>query len=136
MAGVVSRGEPCGVIFGNAGGLGAAGPKALDLEGRKWERFFEGDYTKAKQIMSRLDANEIPDRMALPPDVPTMHVVVEVMHRWIPQARKVVAGLQSSATGRASGRGTAYDERNLIPQVGCQDPDAGCAPSTMLAVNL
>jgi len=32
-----------GVIFGNAGGLGAARPKALDFEGRKWERLFEGD---------------------------------------------------------------------------------------------
>ena len=83
------------MIFGNAGGLGAAGPKALDFEGRKWERLFESDYTKAKEIMSRLDASEIPNRMALPPDLPTMHVVVEVMHRWIPQARQVVAGLQS-----------------------------------------
>jgi hypothetical protein len=36
------------VIFGNAGGLGAAGPKALDFEGRRWQRLFEGDYAKAK----------------------------------------------------------------------------------------
>jgi hypothetical protein len=79
------------VIFGNAGGLGAAGPKALDFEGRKWERFFEGDYSEAKEIMARLDAEQIPNRLALPPGLPTMHVVVEVMHRWIPQAREIVA---------------------------------------------
>ena len=84
-----------GVIFGNAGGLGAAGPKALDFEGRKWERLFEGDYTKAKEIMTRLDAEQVPNRLALPPDLPTFHVVVEVMHRWIPLAREVVAGLES-----------------------------------------
>src|SRR6185436_2860912 len=65
-----------GVIFGNAGGLGAAGPKALDFEGRKWERLFEGDYTKAKEIMTRLDAEQVPNRLALPPDLPTFHVVV------------------------------------------------------------
>ena len=75
--------------------MGAAGPNALDFEGRRWERFFEGDYTKAKEIMVRLDAEQVPNRMALPPDLPTSHVVVEVMHRWIPQAREVVAALES-----------------------------------------
>jgi hypothetical protein len=79
------------VIFGNAGGLGAAGPNALDFEGRRWERAFEGDYTEAREIMSRLDAEQVPNRLALPPGLPTFHVVVEVMHRWIPQAREVVA---------------------------------------------
>jgi hypothetical protein len=82
------------VIFGNAGGLGAAGPKALDFEGRKWERLFEGDYSKAKEIKDRLDAEQVPNRLALPPDLPTFHVVVEVMHRWMPRARDVVAGLE------------------------------------------
>jgi hypothetical protein len=77
-----------GVIFGNAGGFGAAGPRALDFEGRKWERLFQGDYTKAKEIMTRLDAEQVPNRLALPPDLPTFHVVVEVMHRWIPLAEK------------------------------------------------
>jgi hypothetical protein len=83
------------VIFGNAGGLGAAGPKALDFEGRRWERLFEGGYTKAKEIMARLDAEQVPNRLALPPDLPTSHVAVEVMHRWMPQARHVVAALES-----------------------------------------
>jgi hypothetical protein len=82
------------VIFGSAGGLGAAGPKALDFEGRKWERLFEGDYTKAKEIMARLDAEQIPDRLALPPGLPAFHVLVEVMHRWMPHAREVVAALE------------------------------------------
>jgi hypothetical protein len=81
------------VIFGNAGGLGAAGPKALDFEGRKWERLFEGDYAKAKEIMARLDAEQVPNRLALPPDLPTFSVVFEVMHRWMPQAREAVAAL-------------------------------------------
>ena len=85
------------MIFGNAGGLGAAGPKALDFEGRKWERLFEGAYTRAKELMVRLDAEEIPNRLALPPDLPTSHVVVEVMHRWVPRAREVVDALDSSA---------------------------------------
>ena len=55
-----------GVIFGNAGGLGAAGPKALDFEGRKWERLFEGNYTKAKEIMTRLDAEQGPQSVGPP----------------------------------------------------------------------
>jgi hypothetical protein len=83
------------VIFGNAGGLGAAGPKALDFEGRKWERLFEGDYTRAKEIMAGLDAEQVPSRLALPPGLPALRVVVEVMHRWMPQAREVVAALES-----------------------------------------
>lgn len=83
------------MIFGNAGGLGAAGAKALDFEGRRWERLFQGDYSKAKAIMARLDEDEVPNRLALPPNLPSMHVVVEVMHRWMPQARKVVAALDS-----------------------------------------
>jgi hypothetical protein len=59
---------------------------------------FEGDNTKAKEIMTRLDAEQVPNRLALPPDLPAFHVVVEVMHRWIPQAREVVAALASLAT--------------------------------------
>jgi hypothetical protein len=80
------------VIIGDSGGLRAEG---LDFEGRRWKRLFEGEYTKAKEIMVRLDAEQVPNRMALPPGLPTSHVVVEVMHRWVPQAREVVAALES-----------------------------------------
>jgi hypothetical protein len=40
------------------GGLAGAGPEGLDFEGGRWEQLFVGDYTKAKEIMTRLDEAE------------------------------------------------------------------------------
>jgi hypothetical protein len=58
-----------------AGGL--AVPGALDFEGRRWEPFFAGDYSEAKEIMARLDAEEVPNRLQLPPELPYLQVVIE-----------------------------------------------------------
>jgi hypothetical protein len=74
------------MIFDGALGV----PGALDFEGRKWEPFFTGDFTEAKALMARLDAQEIPNRLKVPAELPAFQVVVEVMHRWFPEARKVL----------------------------------------------
>lgn len=79
------------MIFGNAGGLGAAGPDALDFEGHKWERLFVGLPSRAREIMAVLGSNHIPNRSVLPPDLPEGCIAVEVMHIWIPQARELMA---------------------------------------------
>ena len=80
------------MITGSTGGLGSAGPEGLDFEGRRWERFFEGKYSEAKEIMARLDSENVPNRMTFPEqqDMP-MTVVIEVRHRWLPKARELVA---------------------------------------------
>lgn len=73
-------------------GLAGAGAKGLDFEGRKWVRLFVGEYSKAKQIMATLDTEQVPNRMAIPDGLPTSTaVVIEVMKRWFPQARALIA---------------------------------------------
>jgi GNAT superfamily N-acetyltransferase len=79
------------MITGNFGSLGGLDPKAFDFEGRRWERFFEGEFSQAKQIMARLEAEDVPNRMTFPETQPTpTTVVVEVMRRWLPRARELL----------------------------------------------
>ena len=79
------------MITGSFGGLGNVDPKAFDFEERRWERFWEGEFSKAKEIMSSLDAEKVPNRLAIPDGTaPTRStVVIEVMRRWLPQAREL-----------------------------------------------
>ena len=80
------------MITGSTGGLGSVGPEGLDFEGRRWERFFEGEFSEAKEIMARLDAGNVPNRMTFPERQETaMKVVIEVRHRWLPKARELTA---------------------------------------------
>jgi hypothetical protein len=79
------------VITGSFRGLGGLNPTAFDFEGRRWERLFEGEFSEAKEIMGRLDAKNIPNRLAFPETQPTpMTVIVEVMRRWFPEARTII----------------------------------------------
>jgi len=77
-------------MFGTFGALGRAA-KALDFEGRRWVRLFEGEYSEAKEIMTRLDAVNVRNRLALPRGLPPYTVVVEVMKRSLPQAREMIS---------------------------------------------
>jgi hypothetical protein len=77
------------MILGN--GLGQVDWRAFDYEGRRWVPLFEGEYVKAKEIMNRLDIERVPNRLALPRDLPRYAVVVEVMKRWLPQAQELLA---------------------------------------------
>ena len=80
------------MITGSTGGLGSVGPDGLDFEGRRWERFFEGEFSKVKEIMARLDARNVVNRMTFPEKQDTpMTVVIEVRHRWLPKARELTA---------------------------------------------
>ena len=80
------------MISGNFGALGGVDGKAFDYEGRRWERFFVGEFAEAKEVMARLDAEQIPNRLAIPEGLPTsMSVVVEVRHRRLPEARALIA---------------------------------------------
>jgi hypothetical protein len=72
-------------------------PDALHLQAR-WDRVFEGDYSAAKEIMARLDAEDVPNRLAVPDGLPHLVVEVEVMQRWISQARELIAGLLAART--------------------------------------
>jgi hypothetical protein len=72
--------------------LGGLPAKALDFEGNQWVPLFEGDYAEAKTIMARLDAEKVPNRMAIPEDRRTsFSVLVEVMRRSLPEAQRVMA---------------------------------------------
>lgn len=72
------------------GGLGEVGPEAWDYEGRQWVPLFEGEYAKAKVIMSALDSAEIEHRLSVPePD----KVVVEVRRNTLAESREVVIGV-------------------------------------------
>lgn len=72
------------------GGLGEVGPEAWDYEGRQWVPLFEGEYAKAKVIMSGLDSAEIEHRLSVPePD----KVVVEVRRNTLAESREVVIGV-------------------------------------------
>ena len=76
---------------GHPVGIGALGV-GLDFWSRRWMPAFQVEYSKAKQIMAALDEEEIPNRLALPRGLPPLIVVVEVMRRWLPQARRVIDG--------------------------------------------
>jgi hypothetical protein len=79
------------MISGNFGALGGLDGDAFDYEGRRWEQLFVGEFSKAKELMARLDAEQVPNRLATPEGLPTpMSVVVEVRHRWLPQARALI----------------------------------------------
>jgi hypothetical protein len=52
---------------------------------------FVGEYGEAKEIMTRLDAMNVRNRLALPPGLPPSTVVVEVMKRSLPQARELIS---------------------------------------------
>jgi hypothetical protein len=76
------------VVIGT-GGLGEVGPEAWDYEGRRWVSLFEGDYAKAKIIMSALDSAEIEHRLKVPEP---NKVVVEVRRNTLAESRALVAG--------------------------------------------
>jgi hypothetical protein len=78
------------VITGSTGGLGGLPPEALDFEGRRWARLFEGGFAEAKKIMDRLDAVNIRNRMSLPASLPSELVLVEVMTHSLAQARELL----------------------------------------------
>jgi hypothetical protein len=79
------------MITGNFGAFGGPGGEALNYEARRWERLFVGEFGEAKAIMARLDSRQIPNRLAIPDGLPTsMSVVVEVRHRWMPEARQLL----------------------------------------------
>ena len=75
--------------LGHPVGIGALGA-GLDFWSRRWMPAFEVEYSQAKQITAALDEEEIPNRLALPSGLPSLVVVVEVMRRWLPQARRVI----------------------------------------------
>jgi hypothetical protein len=87
---------------GNPVGIGALGV-GLDFWSRRWVRAFEVDYSRAKQIMAALDAEQIPNRLAIPDGLPHLVVVVEVMRRSLPKARRVVVERpRSGSTARST----------------------------------
>lgn len=72
------------------GGLGQVGPEAWDYEGRQWVPLFEGEYAKAKVIMSALDSAKIEHRLSVPEP---NKVAVEVRRNTLVRSREVVTGV-------------------------------------------
>ena len=72
------------------GGLGQVGPEAWDYEGRQWVPLFEGEYAKAKVIMSALDSAKIEHRLSV---TEPNKVAVEVRRNTHMKSREVVAGV-------------------------------------------
>jgi hypothetical protein len=67
------------------------GDQGYEFESTQWVRLFEGEYATAKWLMSQLDAEGIPNRLTFPETHRTSSTVVfiEVMRRWLSQARTV-----------------------------------------------
>lgn len=71
--------------------IGSFGGEVYDFEAVQWVRLFRGEYATAKEIMARLDVEGIPNRLTFPDtNWKPSTVVIEVMRRWLSQARNVI----------------------------------------------
>ncbi|MGZ8629252.1 MAG: hypothetical protein ACXWYN_11090 [Actinomycetota bacterium] len=77
-------------------GGGEVDPKAWDFEARQWVVAFEGPYSKAKELIARLDAENIRYRLTMPEEPPkpiVPMVILEVMRGSLPLVRDLLAEL-------------------------------------------
>jgi hypothetical protein len=73
---------------------GSAAADAYDFEATRWIPVYEGDYSVAKQLITRLETEHVPNRLTFPDgEFKPSVVVVQVMQRDSRRARDLITDL-------------------------------------------